>query len=109
MPEFSNPEKKAQIIQDMTVKAKKHYNLTDEMIGTVQTAEEVRILNDALKWRELQTSKSKAEKKVEGARKVVKPAAKRAANAGKVSQAKKLKSQREKTGSVDDVAKFLLS
>ena len=53
------------------------------MIGTVQTAEEVRILNDALKWRELQTSKSKAEKKVEGARKVVKPAAKRAANAGK--------------------------
>ena len=109
MPEFSNPEKKAEIIQDMTVKAKKHYNLTDEMIGTVQTAEEVRILNDALKWRELQTSKSKAEKKVEGARKVVKPAAKRAANAGKVSQAKKLKSQMEKTGSVDDVAKFLLS
>ena len=36
MPEFSNPEKKAEILQDMTVKAKKHYNLTDEMIGTVQ-------------------------------------------------------------------------
>lgn len=109
MPEFNNPEKKAEIIQDMTVKAKKHYNLTDEMIGTVQTAEEVRILNDALKWRELQTSKSKAEKKVEGARKVVKPAAKRAASAGRVSQAKKARSQMEKTGSVDDVAKFLLS
>lgn len=109
MPEFNDPERKKEIIQDMTVKAKKHYNLTDEMIGTVQTAEEVRILNDALKWRELQFSKSKAEKKVEGARKVVKPAAKRAASAGKVTQSKRARSQMEKTGSVDDVAKFLLS
>ena len=89
MPEFADPEKRNVFIQDMSSKAKKHYNLTDEQIGTVKTAEEVRILNDALKWQDLQANKGKAQQKAEGARPVVKPAAKRAANSGRVSKAKK--------------------
>lgn len=108
MPEYSDPDKRRDLIVDMSNKAKKHYDLTDEMIATVQTAEEVRILNDALKWRELQSSKSKAQKKVEGAR-PIKPSAKRAATASKTSRAKKARAAMEQSGSIDDVANFLIS
>lgn len=109
MPEFADPEKRASLVQDITTKAKKHYKLTDEQMSVVESAEEILILNDALKWRELQASKSKATKKAEGARPVVKPAAKRAVIAGKKSAQAKAKANMQKTGSVDDVAKFLLS
>jgi hypothetical protein len=109
MPEFADPEKRTAMVQDITVKAKKHYKLTDEQMSVVESAEEIMILNDAIKWRELQSGKSKATKKAEGARPVVKPAAKRAATAGRKSAEAKAKANMEKTGSVDDVAKFLLS
>lgn len=109
MPEFADPEKRNVFIQDISSKAKKHYDLTDEQIGTVKTAEEVRILNDALKWRDLQANKGKAQQKAEGARPVVKPAAKRAANSGRVSKAKKAEAAMRRTGSIDDVADFLMN
>ena len=109
MPEFADPEKRSVFIQDMSSKAKKHYDVTNEQISTVKTAEEVMILNDALKWRELQANKSNAQKKAEGARPVVKPAAKRAATAGKASKAKKAKAQMDRSGSHDAVTNWLLS
>lgn len=109
MPEFKDETKRAVFIKDMTTKAKKHYKLTDEQMSVVETAEEIMILNDAVKWRELQSSKSTANKKVEGSRPVVKPAAKRAATAGKASKAAKAKTNMSKTGSIDSVADFLLS
>jgi hypothetical protein len=109
MPEFADPEKRNVFIQDMSAKAKKHYDLTDEQIGTVKTAEEVRILNDALKWRELQANKGKAQEKAEGARPVVKPAAKRAASSGRVSRAKKAEANMRAKGDLDSVADYLLN
>ena len=109
MPEFADPAKRTVFVQEMSSKAKKHYDLTDEQISTVKTAEEVMILNDALKWRELQATKSNAQKKAEGARPVVKPAAKRAATAGKASKAKKASQAMKRSGSIDDIANWLTS
>ena len=109
MPEFADPAKRTVFVQEMSSKAKKHYDLTDEQISTVRTAEEVMILNDALKWRELQANKSNAQKKAEGARPVVKPAAKRAATAGKASKAKKASQAMKRSGSIDDIANWLTS
>lgn len=109
MPEFSDPEKQALIIQDIKAKSQKHYGLTDEQLNTVKTADELRILRDALKYRELVANKSKAQQKAEGARPVVKPAAKRAEDAGRASNAKKAKANMKRSGSVDDVANWLLS
>lgn len=109
MPEFSDPEKQAMIIQDIKAKSQKHYGLTDEQLNTVKTADELRILRDALKYRELVESKSKAQKKAEGARPVVKPAAKRAEETGRASIAKKAKAAMKRSGSIDDVASWLTS
>ena len=109
MPEFGDPEKRSVFIQEVATKAKKHYNLSDEQINTVKYAEEVMVLNDAIKWRELQANKGKAQQKAEGARPVVKPAAKRAASAGKVSRAKKAEAVMRAKGDLDSVADYLLN
>ena len=109
MPEFGDPEKRSVFIQEVATKAKKHYNLSDEQINTVKYAEEVMVLNDAIKWRELQANKGKAQQKAEGARPVVKPAAKRAAIAGKVSRAKKAEANMREKGDLDSVADYLLN
>ena len=109
MPEFANPEKRSVFIQEVATKAKKHYNLSDDQINTVKYAEEVMVLNDAIKWRELQANKGKAQQKAEGARPVVKPAAKRAASAGKVSKAKKAEANMRAKGDLDSVANYLLN
>jgi len=109
MPEFGDPEKRSVFIQEVATKAKKHYNLSDDQINTVKYAEEVMVLNDAIKWRELQANKGKAQQKAEGARPVVKPAAKRAASAGKVSRAKKAEAIMREKGDLDSVANYLLN
>jgi len=107
MPEFADEGKRKDLIADMTNKAKKYYDLSDDQISTVQTAEEVRILNDALKWRHLQSTKPEAKKKAEGARPVVKPAAKRAAGAAKANKKTKATTAMNKSGSISDVASWL--
>lgn len=108
MPEFSDPKKREEFIKDVSVGANQYYGISEERLGMLQSADELRILNDAIKYRKLQENKSKAQQKAEGAR-PVKPAAKRAATAGKASQAKKAKASMTKKGDVDSVANWLLS
>lgn len=110
MPEFADPEKRSLFIQDMTKKAEKHYQLTSEQMATVKTADEVMILTDALKYRELMANKSNATKKAKDARPtVVTPSARKSNIAGKASKAKSAKANMKKTGSIDDVANFLMN
>jgi len=110
MPEYKDEKKRADFMIDMSKNAKQFYKLTDEQIGTVQTAEEVMILNDAVQWRKLQASKkTKVDQKTEGARPVVKPSAARAKGAAKASNANKRKAAMKQSGSVNDVANWLQS
>ena len=110
MPEYRDEKKRADFMVDMSKNAKKFYKLTDDQIGTVQTAEEVMILNDAVQWRKLQDSKkTKVDQKTEGARPVVKPSAARTKGAAKASNANKRKAAMSKSGSIDDVANWLTS
>ena len=109
MPEFRDEKKREVFVKEMTESAKEHYKLTDEQISTVQTAEEVMILSDAIKWRKLQAKKPNAKQKAEGARPVVKPAAKRSTQAAQTNKKAKATAAMNKSGSVDDVANWLLS
>lgn len=109
MPEFADPQKRDALMMDITTKAKKHYSLTDEMLSTVQTAEEVAILRDALRYREAVARKDQAKAKVQGKPPVAKPSAKKSMQTDKARQAKQAKAKMQKNGSIDDVANFLLS
>jgi hypothetical protein len=108
VPEFADPEKREHFIKDTKESAERFYGITAERLGALQSADELRILSDALKYRKLQENKSKAQKKAEGAR-PVKPAAKRAAQAGKARRAKDAKASMAKAGDVNSVANWLLS
>jgi hypothetical protein len=109
MPEFADPQKRDALMMDITTKAKKHYNLTDEMLSTVQTAEEVAILRDALRYREAVARKDQAKAKVQGKPPVAKPSAKKSMQTDKQRQRKQAKAKMQKNGGIDDVANFLLS
>lgn len=109
MPEFADPQKRDALMMDITTKAKKHYSLTDEMLSTVQTAEEVAILRDALRYREAVARKDQAKAKVQGKPPVAKPSAKKSTQTDKTRQRKQAKAKMQKNGSIDDVANFLLS
>lgn len=109
MPEFGDPQKRDALMMDITTKAKRHYNLTDEMLSTVQTAEEVAILRDALRYREAVARKDQAKAKVADKPPVAKPSAKKSAQTDKQRQRKQAKANMQKNGGIDDVANFLLS
>ena len=109
MPEFADPQKRDALMLDITTKAKKHYSLTDEMLSTVQTAEEVAILRDALRYREAVARKDQAKAKVQGKPPVAKPSAKKSMQTDQQRQRKQAKAKMQKNGGIDDVANFLLS
>ena len=109
MPEFADPQKRDALMKDITVKAKKHYSLTDEMLSSVQTAEEVAILRDALRYREAISRKEQSVKKAEGKPPVAKPSAKKSKQLDTARRAKQTKANMQKNGDIDSVTKFLLS
>lgn len=108
IPEFADKEKAAQL-KDAVVSTGAEYGFTPEELSQVVDSRAVRVLHDAMKYRQMMAARGQAERKVREARPVVKPGAKKSAQTGKVKQRRQAASRMQKTGSVDDVAKFLLS
>ena len=84
-------------------------NTMGEMLSTVQTAEEVAILRDALRYREAVARKDQAKAKVADKPPVAKPSAKKSTQTDKQRQRKQARARMQKNGGIDDVANFLLS
>ena len=108
IPEFGDREKATQLRQAI-LETGQHYGYSPDELNEVADSRAVRILHDAMKYRQMVAARGEAQKKVEKTRPVVKPGAKKSATTGKVKQRKDAVSRMKQTGSVDDVAKFLLS
>jgi len=108
IPEFGDREKATQLRQAI-LETGQSYGYAPEELNEVADSRAVRILHDAMKYRQMMAAQGEVQKKVEKARPVVKPGVKRTATTGKVKQRKQAVSRMKQTGSVDDVAKFLLS
>tara|TARA_B110000259_G_scaffold84244_1_gene98322 strand:+ start:167 stop:1144 length:978 start_codon:yes stop_codon:yes gene_type:complete len=106
IPEFADPEKRSAFIQNTSNKAKQHYGLTDDQIGTVKTAVETRILSDAIKYRELVAKRKSVQSKGEKARPVVKAGAKKRSD-NAVDTRKKAQVRLQKTGSDADALSLM--
>ena len=109
IPELADPEKGKQMKEQLVQTGVEAYGYTPEEMAQVMDARAVRVLADAMKYRQLQQGKAKAAEKAKGARPVVKPGVKRSDTDGKVARQRKAASRMKKTGNVDDVANFLLS
>lgn len=108
IPEFADPEKRAAFIQNTSNKAKQHYGLTDDQLGSVKTAVETRILNDALKYRELVAKRKSVQAKGKKARPVVKAGAKKRPD-GNAATRSKAQTRLQKTGSINDALGLILN
>ena len=108
IPEFGDREKATQLRQAI-LETGQFYGYEPNELNEVADSRAVRILHDAMKYRQMMAAQGEVQKKVEKARPVVKPGVKKSATTGKVKQRKQAVSRMKQTGSIDDVAKFLLS
>lgn len=109
IPEFADP-KKAPAYRDKMIQAGTNfYGFSPEELSSEADARRIAVLNDAMKYREMQEAQGVARQKADGARPVVKPGTKRTERTSQVKKAQMAASRMKKTGSIDDVAKFLLS
>jgi hypothetical protein len=108
IPEFADREKATQL-QKALVEIGQEYGYSPEELGSVADSRAIQVLHDAMKYRQMLEARGEAQKKVDKARPVVKPGVKKSATTGKVKQRKQAASRMKQTGSIDDVAKFLLS
>jgi hypothetical protein len=108
IPEFADP-KKAPAYRDKILQAGQEYGFTVDEMQQTADSRYIEVLNDAMKWRELQASRGEVTQKAQSARPVVKPGVKRDGRTSKQKQTREAAARMRKTGDIEDVAKFLLS
>ena len=78
MPEFQDEEKAEEIRGSLRTFLKSNYGgFSDQEIGGIADHRHVQLVHDAMKWRNLQSSKTVANKKVKPLPRVVKPSARK--------------------------------
>ena len=108
VPEFADAEKAGKLRdQLMSYGAKEGY--TAEELGQVVDHRAIKVLRKAMLYDQIVARRGEADKKAEGAKPFVKPGTKRPARTGKAKARQTAASRMKKSGSVDDVAKYLLS
>ena len=109
VPELADP-KRAPAYRDKLLQAgQNYYGLDQQELGAIADARYLNVLNDAMKYREMQAARGDVDQKAQNARPVVKPGVKRNERTSQQKKSRDAVSRMRQTGSVDDVAKFLLS
>jgi len=107
IPDIADPVKGPKI-KSALVDTGAAYGFSEEEMSGVTDSRYIRAMNDARKWRQLEANRVKAQQKGQKARPVVKAGAKKHQD-GSVASRNKAARKMQKSGSVDDVARFLLS
>ena len=111
IPAFAKPETAARVKQELLSVGRDEYGYTPDELRGITDARAVRVLHDAAQYRRIMAGKTANEKPVAPAAPrtpTIKPGAKPSAQQGNRAKAEKAKVQMKRTGSVDDVARFLL-
>jgi len=111
IPALAKPETAAKARQDLINAGTQVYGFTPDELGQVADHRLLRVLHDAAQYRRIVSGKAAVEKQAQQQQRtpVIKPGARPAAQASKNVTTEKAKAQMKRTGSVDDVARFLLS
>lgn len=109
IPDFADAKKAGDLKRALIEAGSQHYGFSPDELQAVSDARHVQVLHDAMRYRQLMAGKERVQEKVAQVnRPVVRPGAKRPETTGKQIEAKKAMSRMKSTGSVDDVAAFLL-
>jgi len=109
IPEFADP-KKAPVLRDKIVHHTVNtYGVDPAILETVTDANQVAILHDAMRYRQMMGTRNSVEQQAQKTRPVIKPGVKGSEKSGAIKSRDKAVSQMKRSGSVDDVAKYLLT
>ena len=109
IPAFAKAETAAKVKQDLLAAGQEVYGFDQDELRAVSDHRMLRVLHDAAQYRRIMGSKV-GDKQPSQAPKtpVIKPGVKAAPQASKRVKGEKAKAQMKRTGTVDDVARFLL-
>ena len=109
IPAFANPETAAKVKTDLIAAGTEVYGYTPDELKQVADHRALRVLHDAAQYRRMMAGKKPVEAPAAAPKTpTIRPGAKPSAQANTRVKAEKAKAQMKRTGSVDDVAKFLL-
>ena len=109
IPEFKKSESATEL-RGKLISTGEEYGFSEQEIASIVDNRAIRILNDARKWQEFQKSQGKIDEKVSQARPLtIKAGAKQVGTVGKSQRIKDATANLQKSGSVDDAAKWLLA
>lgn len=108
IPEFSDAKTASKLKEDLVQFGSK-LGYSESELSEVMDHRAILVLQKAMKYDQLVEGRSKANEKASGARPMVKPGAKKTGRTGAAKQRQNAQARMKKTGSIDDVAKFLLS
>lgn len=110
IPAFAKPETAARVKQELISAGTGYYGYAPEELQAVTDHRALLVLHDAAQYRRLMSGKAAAPKEAAAPRTpTIKAGARTSQQGGKRVQSEKAKVQMRRTGSVDDVARFLLS
>lgn len=109
IPEFADPKRATAHKDKLLQSGENYYGIDQQELGAIADARYLNVLNDAIKYREMQAARGEVDQKAQNARPVVKPGVKRNERTSQQKKSRDAVSRMRQTGSVDDVAKFLLS
>lgn len=110
IPAFAKPETAARVKQELISAGTGYYGYAPEELQAVTDHRALLVLHDAAQYRRLMSGKAAAPKEANAPRTpTIKAGTRTSAIGGKRVQSEKAKTQMRRTGSVDDVARFLLS
>lgn len=108
IPEFSDAQKASKLKNKLIDGGQNHYGYTADEIGQIMDHRAIRVLNDAIKYREIVAGKSKAEQKAKGAKPVIKPGAKKAQNPSRKLRDKQ-KAKFKTSGRIEDALSLIVN
>ena len=108
IPEFGDAKTASKLKEDLVQFGSK-IGYSEAELSEVMDHRAILVLQKAMKYDQLVEGKSKATQKASNARPMVKPGTKKTGRTGAAKQRQNAQARMKKTGSIDDVAKFLLS
>jgi hypothetical protein len=111
IPAFAKPETAARVKQELINAGTGYYGYAPEELQSVTDHRALLVLHDAAQYRRLMSGKAAAPKEASSAPRTptIKAGTRTSVQGGKRVQSEKAKTQMRKSGSVDDVTRYLLS
>ena len=107
IPEFADSVKGGKLKDQLVSVGSNHYGYTNEEISNITDARAIKVLNDAMKYQDIISGKTKAKVKTQSARPVLKPGAKKTATPNAKVRSRQKAKLRE-TGSIDDAIGLIM-